>query len=235
MTIKIGKKAIITTLVLAIFALAYNLIFFLIPWKIEKSNAAFWITYGFTWGAIILCGIFTGLAFNKKEVKSNIFGIPVFKVGVVMLLLQFVIDAVILGVGSFFEIWFWIPLIVEVLLFATCALLVISRLLNRQHIDVIDAKSVKESFIKELRIETETLCKNNTIDDLKQDLIKLNEEAKYSDPVSSKAVEDIEDQIADKMTTLKGLLDDANIEEAKKVIKTLIDLVEERKLRTKFR
>lgn len=46
--VKIGKKTIVTTLILAIIMAAYNVLYFVIPYNRDLSNAAIWITYGVT-------------------------------------------------------------------------------------------------------------------------------------------------------------------------------------------
>lgn len=46
--IRIGKKTIVTTLILAVILAAYNVLYFVIPYNRDLSNAAMWITYGVT-------------------------------------------------------------------------------------------------------------------------------------------------------------------------------------------
>ena len=41
--VKIGKKTIVTTLILAIIMAAYNVLYFVIPYNRDLSNAAIWI------------------------------------------------------------------------------------------------------------------------------------------------------------------------------------------------
>ena len=91
-----------------------------------------------------------------------------------------------------------------------------------------DAKEVKESYIKELRIELDVVAKTNTIPELNKDLERLAEKAKYADPVSTQSVVAIEDEISDRVIDLKSALRDGNAENAQKLIKNIIDLLEER-------
>ena len=229
MTINIGKKAGITLAIIGLIAVVYNVIFFVVPWNNGMSVAATWITYGCTWLALIFGGVVTAVAFNKKELKSRIFGIPVHCVGYTVLLLQLLIDGVVMGVGHWFEIAFWIPTIVEVLLFALATITVIVRAANRDFIDSIDKKEVKEAYIKQLRIEVDSLVEANTIDAIKADLVKLAETVRYTDPVSHKDVEDTEDQITVAFEELEKAVAEGDVAKAQSSIAKMNRLLNERK------
>lgn len=229
MTINIGKKAGITLAIIAILAVVYNVIFFVVPWNNGMSVAATWITYGCTWLALIFCGVVTAVAFNKKELKSRIFGIPVHCVGYTVLLIQLLIDGVVMGVGHWYEIAFWIPTIVEVLLFALATIMVIARAANRDFIDSIDKKEVKEAYIRQLRVEVDSLVEANTLETLNADLTKLAETVRYTDPVSHKDVEDTEDQITVAFEELEKAVADGDVAKAQAAIAKMNRLLNERK------
>lgn len=229
MTINIGKKAGITLAIIGLIAVVYNVIFFVVPWNNGMSVAATWITYGCTWLALIFGGVVTAVAFNKKELKSRIFGIPVHCVGYTVLLLQLLIDGVVMGVGHWFEIAFWIPTIVEVLLFALATITVIVRAANRDFIESIDKKEVKEAYIKQLRIEVDSLVEANTIDAINADLVKLAETVRYTDPVSHKNVEDTEDQITVAFEELEKAVAEGDVAKAQSSIAKMNRLLNERK------
>ena len=229
MTINIGKKAGITLAIIAILAVVYNVIFFVVPWNNGMSVAATWITYGCTWLALIFGGVVTAVAFNKKELKSRIFGIPVHCVGYTVLLIQLLIDGVVMGVGHWYEIAFWIPTIVEVLLFALATIMVIARAANRDFIDSIDKKEVKEAYIRQLRVEVDSLVEANTLEALNADLTKLAETVRYTDPVSHKDVEDTEDQITVAFEELEKAVADGDVAKAQAAIAKMNRLLNERK------
>lgn len=229
MTINISKKAGIALAIIAILAVVYNVIFFVVPWNSGMSVAATWITYGCTWLALIFGGAVTAVAFSKKELKSRIFGIPVHCVGYTVLLIQLLIDGVVMGVGHWYEIAFWIPTIVEVLLFALATIMVIARAANRDFIDSIDKKEVKEAYIKQLRIEVDSLVEANTIDAINSDLVKLAETVRYTDPVSHKDVEDTEDQITVAFEELEKSVAEGDVAKSQFAIAKMNRLLNERK------
>ena len=207
---------------------------FIVPFNRELSNAAFWITYGCTWAALVFAGITVAIAFNKKELKSKIFGIPVHCVGYTVVILQLLIDGVVMGVGNWYEVKFWIPLIVEVILFGLAIIAVTIRNEYRNFIDKIDEKDVKKKeFIKELRVEVDSLVKSNRIEVLKPELEKLAETVRFTDPVSDNAVIDIEDQIVTEFESLQKAISDGDADKARTQVEKILNLLDERKARLK--
>ena len=234
MTIKLGKKALVTLIIIAVIAIIYNVLFFAIPWKRELSAPAFWITYGCTWLALVFAAVGVAIAFNRKELKSRIFGIPVHCVGYTVVLVQLILDFVVMGVGSWYEVYYWIPLIVEVLLFGFAVIAVTVRNEYRNFVNKIDAKDEpKKEFIKELRLEVISLNASNKIVTIKTALEKLTEKIKYTDPVSSKDVEALEDQIVIEFESLQKAIADGDSDKANSQIEKIDVLLDERKARLK--
>ena len=232
MTIKLGKKTLIVLIILAVIAAIYNVIYFAVPFDRSHSNAAFWITYGCTWAALVFAGVTVAIAFNRKELKSKIFGIPVHCVGYALLLFQLLIDGVVMGVGNWYEVYYWIPLIVEVILFGLSIIAVTIRNEYRNFINRIDEKDVKKKeFIKELRVEVDSLVRANEIEALKPELEKLAETVKFTDPVSHSDVIDTEDQIVTEFEALQKAVVSGDTDKAKTQVEKIIALLNERKER----
>ena len=234
MTIKLGKKTLIVLIILAVIAAIYNVIYFAVPFNRALSNAAFWITYGCTWAALVFAGVTVAIAFNKKELKSKIFGIPVHCVGYTLVLFQLLIDGVVMGVGNWYEVYYWIPLIVEVILFGLSIVAVTIRNEYRNFIDKIDEKDVKKKeFIKELRVEVDSLLRANKVEALKPELEKLAETVRFTDPVSHSDVIDVEDQIVTEFETLQKAVADGEADKARTQVEKILNLLDERKARLK--
>ncbi len=232
MVIKIGKKFVITLTTLLIIAVVYNIIFFVLPWHLKVSPEAAYVTYGCTWGALVFAGICTAIAFKNEDLKSKVFGMPILCVAATVMLLQLVIDIVVVGVGSWFVISFWMPLIAEVLLFGFGIVSLMIRDAYRDVINNIDSKDeVKKSFIKELRIRINSLNNSNTIEVIKPKLEKLNETIKFTSPISSSDVVDIENQIIDEFALLERVIGLGDADSADKQIDKLLNLLIERKTR----
>ena len=229
--IKIGKKAIVTTLILAVILAAYNVLYFVIPYNRDLSNAAMWITYGVTTFLIVFSAVTVCIGIYDKELKSRVLGIPILYLGYGVLVAQFVIDTVITAVGSRFEVGAWVAAVVETLLLAFFFISLIARTAYKDTIKKIDEKEYKESFIRELRSELKLLVDSVNDGEVKTALNKLYETVLCTDPVSSKFVIEIEDEISEKIKVLKESVAAGDDVKSLNLIRETDLLVKERKLK----
>lgn len=229
--IRIGKKAIVTTLILAVILVAYNVLYFVIPYNRDLSNAAMWITYGVTTFLIVFSAVTVCIGIYDKELKSRVFGIPILYLGYGVLVAQFVIDTVITAVGSRFEVGAWVAAVVETLLLAFFFISLIARTAYKDTIKKIDEKEYKESFIRELRPELKLLVDSVNDGEVKTALNKLYETVLCTDPVSSKFVIEIEDEISEKIKVLKESVAAGDDVKSLNLIRETDLLVKERKLK----
>jgi len=93
-------------------------------------------------------------------------------------------------------------------------------------------KAEKEDFIKDLRIQLDTLVHVSISDaQLKNNLRKLYETVKYTPPVSKKCVYEIEEDISSKVAALKKAVQEENVVKANGLIDDITNLIRERKAR----
>lgn len=229
--IRIGKKAIVTTLIIAVILAAYNVLYFVIPYNRDLSNAAMWITYGVTTFLTAFSAVTVCIGIYDKELKSRVFGIPILYLGYGVLVAQFVIDTVITAVGSRFEVGAWVAAVVETLLLAFFFISLIARTAYKDTIKKIDEKEYKESFIRELRPELKLLVDSVNDGKVKTALNKLYETVLCTDPVSSKFVIEIEDEISEKIKVLKESVAAGDNVKSLNLIRETDLLVKERKLK----
>lgn len=229
--IRIGKKTIVTTLILAVILAAYNVLYFVIPYNRDLSNAAMWITYGVTTFLTAFSAVTVCIGIYDKELKSRVLGIPILYLGYGVLVAQFVIDTVITAVGSRFEVGAWVAAVVETLLLAFFFISLIARTAYKDTIKKIDEKEYKESFIRELRPELKLLVDSVNDGEVKTALNKLCETVLCTDPVSSKFVIEIEDEISEKIKVLKESVAAGDDVKSLNLIRETDLLVKERKLK----
>lgn len=231
---KNNQKLIITISILAIIALMYNVLYFAIPFDRTHNNASFWITYGFTMAMIIAIGFVTWISFEKKELKSRIFGITIIKAIIFAGVIQFIFDAITMSIGNFFVIPAWITIVFEVLLLGFTTISLISRTAYRNTVDSIEKQEkIKTSCIDEIRIQSQLMTSLAKQKEYNSKLIKLNEVLKYCDPVSDKTIVDLENEILNNINVLKDLIISNKDTEAEKIIDLINNQIEERKLRLK--
>lgn len=230
--IKIGKKTIVTAIILCVVAVIYNVVYFAVPWERSNSVGAFWISYAFTWISLLSAGIIVSVVVNKNELKSRVFGIPVLYVGFFLVVIQLIFDLIIMSVSFATSVPFWISLVFEVVLFGIAIIATTVRTVYRQTIDDIDNKQTSnKEFIKELRIKVNSLLDSNPLDEIQCELETLVENIKYSDPVSSKDVEEVENTILTEFEKLENSIQEKNVNDSLKQLNKIEALLKERKNR----
>lgn len=226
MKVELSKKTASLIVVYAIAIVVYLFAFLIIP--LPKS-AASWISFVFTLVAFISSCFITMYAFKEDEpLDSKVYGFPIFKVGAMYAIAQFVFGLLICILASFMQMPVWIPLLVSVVFLATAA------------VGVIAADNIKDVVIEqEEAVEVMTkVMKTFTVDlsyvsSLTKDPIlskaveKLAEEFRFSDPVSNEATEKIELQLNEEVDKLASLLKD-NPEEAFKQIEFIKSVLDKR-------
>ena len=210
------KKSTHVIAVYAIILMAFNAIYFFIPFP--KSPAA-WVCYGFTMLAILLsCGI-TFLAFSRgNSLRSKIYGYPIFKVGYTYLIAQIVLALAILSIGFGVLIPIWIPLVVSVINLAYVLIGVVTGDVARdiviQQENAVTHDTQRMTVFRVNMSGIADMCQNP---ELKKSIEKLQEEFQYSDPVSNPQLVGLENGINAEIEQLRVLIsngDSANYQEA---------------------
>ena len=128
-----------------------------------------------------------------------------FKVGFLSLIIQIVIDIIVLIVGNFIAMYFWIPLIAEALLYGLCGISLIVRTTYNKTIAAIQEKEKKKtSLIAEMRIQMQLIESNTKDKPYYKDIVRLNMMFKYADPVSEKSIIELENEIMQNVKELKS-------------------------------
>ena len=231
--IKIGKKGIVTSLILLLVLAAYNVYFFVIPFNKDLSAVSYWITYGITVFLILFMGVVVFIGFHDKKIKSRVFGIPVVYLGFLSICAQFLIDAIVMIVGNWLEFYSWITIVIETLLLTFFFISLIVRTAYKDTVRKIDASASKETFLKELRIQVATIAESIDGDSLKREANELLELITYSDPVSSPCVSKIEDSILLELEKTKNAIASEDVDFIKSSIAKIKSLMMERNIRLK--
>lgn len=185
--------------VLGMAFVLFNVIAFVVP--IAKT-ATFWIAYTFTVIAFVLqIGIWIAAFKAAKTIRSKFLGIPIIYIGIVYFVIQLIVFAVFM---VFPIIPPWIAVIVCVLILGISAICLISADAARAEIARVEEKvNRKVLYIRELQVDVEMLAEQEQNEEIKTALKKLAEKIQYSDPMSNKALTDMETKIIEKVTKLK--------------------------------
>lgn len=211
------RGIIALTVVLAL----YILIAFLIPFI---HTATFWVSFMFTLIAFCVVAASIYIAFVKNpDAKSRFYGFPIAKLGVIYGVVQLIAGFIFMALGV------WIPVWVAVLVYAialgSVAIGLISADAVREEIQRQDVKLKKDvSFMRNLQSK---VCQMATQCDAPE-LKRFAEDIRYSDPVSSDALGDIEQELAAAVEELQAAVVDGDSESVAQLCRKASAVLSER-------
>lgn len=210
--------------VLAIVFVLFNVIAFAIP---TAKTATFWIAYAFSVAAFASQIAIWKFAFKGAvSLKSKFLGIPLISFGTTYLVIQIIAFAVFMVLPLTAS---WIALVVCALILGISAICLIGTETGREEIKHIEEKVEKKVFyIKSLQVDVEMLASAETDADTKTALTKIAEKIRFSDPMSSEYLADIEAEITAKVKELK------TTENKAEIITVLDTLITERNKKVKI-
>lgn len=225
------KKNIFAVIISFLIAIvAFNLLFFLIPFNWSLSPSCFWIIYGFTTFAFVLFFAIVLNYFKNKNKNSKFVNMHIVRTCNIGFLVQLFLTIVFLVLGNFVKIEFWIPIIPEIILASIISILLIVRRSYSTYIFRHDDEITKNSeFATSIRREIKDICYKNDNKDLDKALEKLFEVANYSDPISNPNTDIIEKEILVKVSQLRTVVHNSSVEKAIALIKDITILFSQRK------
>lgn len=220
-----NKKRLSVVIVYLIILVAFNVIYFFIPFPEYASG---WVCYGFSTLSVIVSCALSLWAFTRDEpLKSKIYGYPIFRIGIVYISAQFAFTITILSISFGVEVPAWIAVVVSAV---NLSYVLIGTIVNDTARDVIiqqDTELVHTTKKMTLfKIDMSYVVDMCTDPSLKKQLNSLLEDFRYSDPVSSPELEDIENTIRSEVDELYGLVNVDNkcaLEKAALISRLLAD------------
>ena len=185
--------------ILGILFVLISIIAFAVP---TVKTATFWIAYVFTAAAFAAqIGIWKTALGKEGTLKSKFLGFPVVHIGIVYTVIQVIAFAVFMFVPTLPT---WSAIVVCSIIAGVSAVCMISADAGRNEIERVEAKVQKKVFyIRELQADIELLADNETNADVKTALTQLAEKIRFSDPMSSEQLVDLENKISIKAAELK--------------------------------
>lgn len=225
-----GKKnAVYGGVILLILLAVFNVVAFVVP---HVQGGTFWTGYAFTTAAFLLQILFAFLAFGKADTLYRTFlGIPVFRLGIVYLVIQVIFGLVCLFVPL---LPMWIAVVVSIVLLGFYLIMIITAMMARDEVEKTGNK-VKEqtSFIRSLTVDAENLLARAKSDVAKVEAKKVYEAVRYSDPMSSGALSSVETQITMKFAAFSAAVESDEAEAVKAAGEELLILIGDRNRKCK--
>ena len=194
------KNAIRWWVVLGVVLVVYNVLAFALPFP---KTAVFAVSYLFTTIAILAQIYVIRTAFYRGEgVKSKFYGFPIAKLGVIYLAVQLIAGLVFMALGLIVPVW--LPLALYVVLLGIAAAGFVAADAARDEVVRQEVKLEKDvSRMREFQAKGRALVALNQVSEAARPLEKLAENLRFSDPVSSEALTEIEDRLAECLAQLQ--------------------------------
>lgn len=210
--------------ILGILFALISIIAFAVP---TVKTATFWITYVFTAAAFAAQIVIWKTALGKGEtLKSKFLGFPVVHIGIVYTVIQVIAFAVFMFVPTLPT---WSAIVVCSVIAGISAVCMISADVGRDEIERVEAKVQNKVFyVRELQADIELLADSETNANVKTALTQLTEKIRFSDPMSSEQLADLENKISVKAMELKTAANKVEI------ITELTSLLDERNKKCKI-
>jgi len=213
----------------------YNLLVFLIPFKRESEFwSTFWIGYSFTMLAMVLTAGVGLYAFGRKGLQSKFYGVPLMNV----VIIYFTIQLVFGFLEMIFELPFQFGFLVNSILLGACLIGLITLNATKKEIERIDEEVNEKGFYKSslltMQINIECLVDRAQDESLKKALTDLSETIKYSDPLNSPQLAELENKIGLMADSLAKAVEKADYNASQKMCHELQLLITERNRKSKI-
>jgi len=207
----------------------YNVVVFVIPFS---RGGGFWTGYGFTMLAMILTTSLGFYAFDRRSLRSKVYGVPFLFVVRWYIIIQ-VIVGLLQMILTFIPAQYMIA--ANIIILGAFLIGVIIVEVGKDEIERID-KKVKEKvfYIKSLQVDVEGMVHKTSDGTVKKVLKDLAETIRYSDSMSSLQLAAIENKIESKFAALAETVENANGDASKALCDELQQLFAERNRKCKI-
>ena len=210
---------------LAIVLALYLVLILVIPFV---KNAAYWLSFGFTLAAFGAAGAagYVGVV-RQEDAKSRFYGFPIAKIGLVYGFAQLVLGLVVMALASWIPAW--LAAVVYVLMLGAACLGLIAADTVVEQIHVQDTKLRGDvRLMRSLQSKLNQMAAQCDNPDAAAEVKRFAEEMRYSDPVSSEALADIEADLVAAVDELQSAAVDGDSASVKQLCRKASGILAER-------
>lgn len=222
------------TTIWAICLLLFNALAFVTPNEIadvSKFDGAFWVGYIFITIAFVGQLICAYIAFKAENLKTLFYNIPLISISYVGLVVMLVVGGLTMAIPGMPN---WLGVIVCLAVLGFTAISVIKAGFAAEIVSDIDDKIATETaFIKTMTVEAQNLVNRANASMLKKQCKKVCDAFRYSDPMSSVALADIEQRIKEEFDVLTDAVIADDLTATESGTKELLKLIDERNIKCK--
>lgn len=196
------KNTVRSALIGILLLVVYHVIVFVVPFT---HDGVFWTSYGFGWAAFVVLGlgVYFGLG-RKGDAKSKFYGFPIVRLAMIYFGVQMILSFVAMAVSV---VPVWAAAVVYVILLALAALGMIGADAVVDEIHRQDTKLKKDvTFMRSLQSKVNQMATQTDVPEVR----KFAEDVRYSDPVSSETLTEIERDLAAAVDELQTAIVDGD-------------------------
>ena len=210
---------------LGVILVLYILIAFLIPFV---HTAVFWVSFLFTLMAFGVVGLAFYIAFCRKpDAKSKFYGFPIAKIGAIYGLVQLVADLIFMALAAYAPVW--VAVLVYAIALGAAVIGLISAEVVVEEIYVQDEKLKKDvALMRSLQSKLNQMAAQCDNPDAAAEVKRFAEELRYSDPVSSDALTEIEADLSAAVDELQSAIVDGDSTATKQLCRKASAILAER-------
>lgn len=218
----------------AVLVLMFNLIVFITPNEVagvSKFHSSFWVGYIF-----ITLTFITQLLVTLYSLKGNIektfYNVPLISISFVTTIVMLVVGTVCMAVPI---IPVWLGVILCAIVLAVAVVIGMQAKATADIVGGIDERiKNKTFFMKSLRVDVESLQARAENSEIANEMKKVWDAVRYSNPVSAEALSGIEAQITIKFADLADAVDKEDVQAVKKDSKELQILINDREKKSRL-
>lgn len=201
----LNKQQLRTLTAAAIVLVLYCILAFVIPFP---RGAVFWLSFVFTLLAIFAQLYVLKISFaDGKSARSKFYGFPIARIGLFYLIAQLIAGFVCMALGAILPVW--VAVLIFVVILGAAALGLIAADAIREEVerqDTVLKKNVETMrALQSLGAGLVGQCEDKALSD---DLQKLSDALRFSDPVSSDSTAETEAELGKLLDELqRALLD----------------------------
>lgn len=190
------------TLVFGIALAVFGVLMFALPFI---RNNIFWVSFLFGVISIGMQFYVQPKAFEGKQAVSKFYGFPIARIGLLYMAAQLALSLVMSALG-----W-WVPLrfvvIIYVVAIAIAAVGLIAADTMREEVEKMDLKLADNTaFMRNLRSKVGMILGQCEMEDVRNEIVSFAENLRFSDPISSEAVKEIEQELLSCVEDLQKMI-----------------------------
>ena len=212
----------------------FNVIVFVAPNEVagmSKFGGAFWVGYIFITIAFLGQLACACKVFKEENLQKVFYNIPLISISYTGLVAMLIVGTACMVIPKFPN---WLGIIICLLIFAFSVISIIKANVAADLVMEIDKKiKTQTQFIKFLTADAEHLMASSKTNELKAEAKKVYEAIRYSDPMSSDVLADVEEQIQSEFTFFAHAIKTEDLELSKSVAVGLLNLIDSRNKKCK--